>query len=120
MRLLGVVREAFPRLELSLHFPTGAQLIEFVLDTGFEGELALPARYTHRLGRPVGTRGWQLADGGIDQYPLYAAEIDWVDGRRLTTIVELEGNPLTGVELLTGFHIQIELQESGEVIIEPL
>jgi clan AA aspartic protease len=120
MRLLGRVSGAFPRAELTLAFPAGPQVVEFVVDTGFEGELALPPRFTRQLGRPSGQRLVELADGSHAPCSLYELEMKWEDQWHPTTVLELAGNPLLGVELLYGYHLQVEMEDGGEVVIEPL
>jgi len=39
----GSVRDNFPRLSLNLPGLRGSQSVEFLVDTGFDGELSLPS-----------------------------------------------------------------------------
>ncbi len=40
--ILGHVRDRFPRVSLSMPGRNGPLLVEFIVDTGFDGDLALP------------------------------------------------------------------------------
>jgi hypothetical protein len=46
--------------------------------------------------------------------------IEWYEEARLVDVLELEGIPLLGGELLYGSLLQIEMTDGGEVSIEPL
>ena len=95
--------------------------IEVVLDTGFDGELSLPAEVIHRLGFPVyddfvstlangrdiGTTGWE-------------GQIMWHGRRRNIVVLETEGSSLMGMWLLWRNRITIENYANGPVLIEEL
>lgn len=117
----GHVRDNFPRLLLSLPGLENVLAVEFIIDTGFDGELALPAALATQLeilsasNRPV-----RLADGTLRHRPYYELLLDWEEEPRRTEVLVIEGNPLLGVELLSGSLLQIEVVDGGEVSIEPL
>jgi clan AA aspartic protease len=95
--------------------------IDFVIDTGFEGDLALPAHLLrHVADRPAGVRNHALADGSILGCPCYNATLDWNGEDRLTEVLMLEGVPLIGTALLEDYLLQIEMTEGGEVVLDPL
>lgn len=67
---LGHVRDSFPRLLLTLPGQDGPLTTEFIVDTGFEGELALPDSLTSRLNTLAqSTRSVRLADGTLRLRP---------------------------------------------------
>ena len=114
-RLLGSVRNRLPWIELTIE---GVR-IEFVLDTGFDGEPTLPNRLIRSLGlTPIYTTHRMLADGTIREYRAYEAEIAWAGEDRIVEIVELEGNPLFGNSMIEGWLISVLMEEGGEVALE--
>ncbi|MGO8671190.1 MAG: clan AA aspartic protease [Capsulimonadaceae bacterium] len=119
--ILGHVRDNFPRVSLLLPFGTSTSHVEFIIDTGSDGELALPAELAHRLvSTYAGSRPILLADGTTRLLPVYRVDMEWIDEVRPTDIYILDGNPLLGVELLNGNTIQIDMTDGGEVTIGPI
>ena len=58
----GEFRDGHPRATLTLLGDNGPLLVEFVADTGFEGDLALPGHIARQLGnRRSGLRARALA-----------------------------------------------------------
>ena len=115
----GHVRDNFPRVLLSLPGHQGYINIEFVLNTGFEGELSIPSTLISDLNTNfVTNRDILLADGSVRLTPLYEILLDWNDDIRSTEIIVLEGRPLLGTLLLEGSHLQIDMNNGGEVVID--
>ncbi len=119
--MLGEFRDGHPRLRLTV-LGAGVQVdIEFIVDTGFEGDLALPTYLADQLGdSPVGTRRRLLANGAMIRCPFYEASTEWDGELRDVEVVVLEGNPLLGTALLDGYLLEAEITEGGGVEIEPL
>ena len=120
-REVGVFRSKMPRVEIGL--PTGGEplQVEFVLDTGFNSELALPQRVIQRLSairQPAQIH--QMANGDTFATPTYQLEITWLGRSRTVEVIALEGNPLLGTGLLLGTQITIDAIAGGEVMIESL
>ena len=44
--------------------------------------------------------------------------LDWNGERRAVEVLALENNPLIGTYLLDGCHLDIEMEEGGEALIE--
>lgn len=119
--ILGHVRDHLPRLSLSLPGLAGSLSVEFIVDTGFDGELALPGFLLRELDVAyVGDHPILLADGTERARPAYRTRLDWQGRLRSTEIMLLEGVPLLGVQLLAQNHLQVEMTDGGEVIVEPL
>lgn len=119
--ILGHVRDNFPRVALSLPGPSGLLSIEFIIDTGFDGELALPGVLMHQLSSTyAGDRPIQLADGSERQRPSFQVLLEWDEDLRPTEVLVLDGVPLLGVNLLEGSLLQAEMTSGGQVQIEPL
>jgi clan AA aspartic protease len=93
--------------------------VEFILDTGFDGDLALPSRILGQLNtRPLFRTLRRLGDGSLLECPVYELELEWHDESRTVEVLVLENNPLIGTLLLEGCHIDIDMTEGGEVVIE--
>ena len=117
--ILGRVRENVPLVLLSLPGRSGPREIEFVLDTGFEGDLSLPFGMAGSIdARPAFGTLRALADGTIRRCPVYETELDWDCGSRTVQILILEGSPLLGTGLLLNCRVEIEFSEGGAVQIE--
>lgn len=118
----GEVRGRFPRTRLTLPGRDGPFEVEFIIDTGFDGELALPPELAHRLdGQTAGHQALSLADGTTIVSPYYRVLLeDWEGEPRLTEVLMLDGSPLLGVQMLEGYWLHAQMTAGGEVEIEPL
>jgi clan AA aspartic protease len=119
----GVVN---PRCEATLPLVVGnangqRQLIDTVIDTGFNGFLTLPSAVITALDLPWNASDIvTLGDGSETLFDLYAATIIW-DGQYLEIdIAESETEPLIGMALLYGYRLQIDVIKGGIVKIEAL
>ncbi|MGI8980930.1 MAG: hypothetical protein ACR2FY_17015 [Pirellulaceae bacterium] len=95
------------------------QPVEAVLDTGFTGELTLPASLIEGLGLEFdGSRYAVLGDGSEILLDNYLGQIMWHGRPRRIAILESEGGPLVGMELLEGSDVALRVQPDGKVAIE--
>ena len=95
--------------------------IQFILDTGFTGELLLPSRYMNRLG--LSTAEWidaRPATGDFTRVPYAEATVVWQGTRRRAQILQLDSEPLLGMEFLWNHRITIDAVVDGAVNIIPL
>lgn len=95
--------------------------VEVVLDTGFNGDLALPATIIRQLGlledirRPAVT-----ATGDRVILMTFRATVLW-NGQSLSVqVVEADSEPLLGMELLLGSRVTFDVREGGLVTVETL
>jgi clan AA aspartic protease len=95
--------------------------ISALVDTGFNGWLTLPAKLIVALGLSWYTQGQGiLADGGTTLLDVFTAHVLW-DGQQIPAFVsELEGDPLIGMRLLSGFRLSVDAIDGGTVRIERL
>ncbi len=114
-------REAVVRLEV-LGSDGQRQGIEVVIDTVSKGSLTLPAHMIAVLELPlVGQRRATLADGSQIVLDMYLARMLWHEGReREVLILQAEGGPLVGMELLHSNRVVINVVDEGEVIIDAM
>ena len=118
---IGHVRDNLLRVVLMFPGQTGPVPVEFLVDTGFDGELALPGFILQQLVASFSIdQEIMLADGSRGRRPLYRVDMVWDDDLRPTDVLLLEGIPLLGVNLLAGSLLQAEMTDGGEVSIELL
>lgn len=97
------------------------QLINAVIDTGFNGFLTLPSAMITALNLPWNASDIvTLGDGSEALFDLYAATIIWDGQYRDVDVAESETEPLIGMGMLYGYRLQIDAVEGGRVSIEVL
>lgn len=97
------------------------QLIDAVIDTGFNGFLTLPSTIITSISLPWSASDIvTLGDGSEALFDLYAATIIWDGAYREIDVAESETEPLVGMALLYGYRLQIDAVEGGIVRIEEL
>jgi predicted aspartyl protease len=118
----GIFRDGHPFIVLILPGLHGPLTIEFVVDTGFEGDFALPDAIARQLNSwPAGTRDMLLADGSVRR--CHSRELVWDengDDERTVEVLVLEGRPLVGTHFLIEKSIHIDVTQGGPVIVEEL
>ena len=120
--LIGTVNDLQAWLAVDLLAIGGQYLsVEVVLDTGFNGELAMPASVIPQLDLvPMNNRYTYLAVGGEVELPAWSGTVFWNGRPRFVEIVETDSEPLLGMELLRGCRVTIEVREGGAVTVDPL
>ena len=110
------------KLRLTIIGPTGIrQDIDAVIDTGFTGALVLPAATVSSLGlvrRSGGTA--TLADGSSCNYDNFGAEVEWNGGTRGVVVSAVGHEALAGMILLAGHRLTVDIEDGGEVAVQPL
>ena len=98
------------------------QDFEFVLDTGFDGNLTLPPSAVGSLElAPEDSGKAELADSEIREFELCRATISWNGQHREIAVIQSETQPpLLGMAMLWGSRLTIEAREGGMVSIEEL
>ena len=96
------------------------QSFEAILDTGFNGEIALPFQTIKRLGldRRSQIYEWTLATGEEAEILEFTGVVSWHGQSRRVIVLETGGEPLLGTSLLSGSRISIDMRSGGEVLIE--
>jgi clan AA aspartic protease len=118
----GTVRDNSALTTLQLYRGAKRFPAEVIIDTGFEGELALPANIVARLlpGQKMDYRTIMLADGRLRNVPFAYIDVIWHDEIVKVEALVTEGNPLLGMMMLPGSMLSLEVTDGGEVSIEPL
>ena len=97
------------------------QVIDAVIDTGFNGLLTLPSSIITALDL-----SWNasdivtLGDGSETLFDLYSVTIIWDGQFREIDVAESETDPLIGMSLLYKYGLRIEAIEGGLVRVEAL
>jgi clan AA aspartic protease len=112
-------------LELVIHVPVHdaanqAHQTEFVIDTGFAGELSLPASIVTAFGMPFDHQGMtRLANGATVNVPVHRAVVLWDGAVRVVRVVASSGGlPLLGMAMLRDFDLRARCQPGGLIEIE--
>ena len=120
--ILGTVTDLQARVEVALQLgDQGDRTIEFVVDTGFQGELSLPPAAVASLGLPPAGRWWaKLADDSHASVPIFSTSILWDHQEVDVTVMAMGSRPLLGTELLQGFNLSVDFEEDGQLALTPL
>lgn len=95
--------------------------MEAHIDTGFNGEFTLPHDFIELLGlEPEQPMALTMANGEMETFPTFLGVMLWQGHRRSVRIIESEGVPLIGTELLWGSLLTAEMTDNGAVTIGPL
>ena len=119
--MLGIFRDDHPRITLSLPQGDTEIDVEFIVDTGFAEDLALPAHLADLIkGTFAGYGERSLANGQYLKCRTNEIMLDWNGEPRPTEVLVLEGDPLLGTVILREHLLQMEMMDGGEVSVEPL
>ncbi len=119
----GVVNQ---RCEATLPLVVGnangqRQVIDAVIDTGFNGFLTLPSAIITALDLPWNASDIvTLGDGSETLFDLYSVTIIWDGQFREVDVAESETEPLIGMSLLYKYGLRIDAIEGGIVRVEAL
>lgn len=115
--MTGTVRPSLERVfPLRVRSVSGReQTIDCVLDTGFDGELALPGEVLDALGAPWShTTVGRLANGTIIDSDTHEVDVFW-NNEWTTALVEDLADPLIGVRMCRGLRLSARFV-TGETV----
>ena len=99
----------------------GRELVEAVLDSGFNDFISLPIAVIQRLQlQSTPSLIVELADGSEVETPTYVGRIFWDGIDQIVRVQEGEGRPLVGMALMIEHRITIDVRYDGAVLIEPI
>ena len=117
----GEWRDGFPHVSLALNGLNGTVQVNSIVDTGFNGDVALPENLMSQLGLvPTATHYVELAGGFRQRCFSYEMLLEWEGEERLVEVLTLDGNPLIGNGLWQGAMLQSENEQGGQVSFEEL
>src|ERR1051325_6216016 len=113
--IVGRFQDHFPRVSLELPTLNGRYVsVEFILDTGFDGDISLPSAFLRRFdSSPAFSTMRELADGSYREFAMHSMTIQWNGEEREIEVLVLEREPLLGTMLPDGGRITIDLVEGG-------
>jgi len=108
-----------PVVTLVLVGPYGTVRVEAIVDTGFNGHLAVPRDLVSRLGLlRYGPLSFHTAAGRAMVTQGYTIEVEWVSGRRRYVAAAVEiAECLIGTALLDGHVLEIDFGPAKSVEI---
>ena len=97
------------------------ETIEAAIDSGFNGELTVPAFVIDLLDWPFKhSERTTLADGNEVNMPVYKGIVYWKDRPRIVDVYASSSGSLVGLSLLDGNEVWIQVKRGGMVIISEL
>ena len=103
------------------NFTGQSQDIDAILDTGFNGSLALLRAVIAALGLPWRSRsGGVLANGTAVSFDIFAATAMWDGVPRPILIQSVDSTALLGMALLIGSDLRARMVLGGRVEIEAI
>jgi clan AA aspartic protease len=120
--MTGSVQNLHALMPVVIRLPQQPDLsLEFVVDTGFTGFLAIPAAAVAAMAFPFLHRiPASLADGSSVEIPVHAATILWNDAELTIEVLATGPRPLLGTALLDGNEFLAQFSEGGSVTIDAL
>ena len=95
--------------------------VEFVVDTGFVGELTLPVAAVDALGLPfLRDIPANLADNSTIFVDVHQAKIIWHGEERIVEVLAMGKHPLLGMLLLDGSAMNRQFADGGLVSLDTL
>jgi clan AA aspartic protease len=118
----GIVTSRQATVILTFLLSNGSRVpIEFVIDTGFTGELCLPLEAVSLMGLTFRHDTFaNLADNTEVSLPLHEATVLWDGVERDVLIVATGRRPLLGTALLDEQELVIQFTDGGLVTIDEL
>lgn len=119
--IIGIVN-AFKQavIALELHGPYGKAItVDAVIDTGFDGHLAVTPEITADLQLPFReTRTYQLGSGKLVDFAIHNATVVWDGELRDVAALVTDGGILLGMSMLSGCTLFIHAVDGGDVRID--
>ena len=96
-------------------------VLEFVVDTGFEGALTLPIAVVAKLQLPYFSKlNANLADDSNTKIDVHTATVLWNGQEQEVAVLAMGRRPLLGTALLAGKHLGSDFVEGGAAMIVDL
>ena len=90
------------------------------LDTGFDGEIALPSRAIERLGLiPADVLTVTLANNAHALMPRYSARVNWHEQLIEAEVLQTNGQSAIGMAILENSTLTVQVWDGGDVLVEP-
>lgn len=108
----------FPYLAVRIEVGQRDATVEALLDTGFDGDVAVPPGLVTNGHPPDGHSRWTLADGSSVLVPYYVGTVELAGlGPFPAVVIVLGDEPLVGAGVAR--HVTIILDHGQRVIVQP-
>jgi clan AA aspartic protease len=95
--------------------------LDFVIDTGFNDYLTLPAQAVNAMNLPLySSIPARFADGSEALLAIHLATVVWDDVEKVVPILASGYKPLLGTAMMEGYHIEIDFEDNGLVSLEKI
>ena len=120
--MTGTVQNRHALLPVIFLLPGKPELsLEFVIDTGFTGELTLPPAAVAALGLPYShTNVIRLADNSPLDVAVHTVNIRWEGSDRLVRVLATGRRPLLGTALLDEHDLYARFREGGPLTVDAI
>lgn len=111
-------RPPYVPITLTIRGQPGSVEVEALIDTGFDGEVIVPAALILATTPPIGQSGWRLADGSQISTPAYTGVLQ-IGGMRVAPIAvtALGDEPIIGRAVTRRFTVTFD--HDRQVVVEP-
>ena len=93
--------------------------IEAMVDTGFDGFLALPTHLVQRLGLVwINRMPMQVATSEWAEFDIYEAMVWWFDARLPIRVLQTQSEILVGTRLLWESQLTVQFWQGGSVTVQ--
>ena len=117
----GTFRDDWPYVTLTVIGEQDTVEVDFIVDTGFGGALALPDEFLQRIGANyTGSDRYSLADGTVRRFGIAEVRIAEAEEERDFIVLAKEGRPLVGIDFFREQHLHMEVTEGGAVLAEAI
>lgn len=107
--MTGTITNFRPQVRLHVKGAGGQGIIEFTVDTGYQGTLTLSEADCIALQLPlIRTTTFQLADGTVLSRNVYRLTVEWDGRERNVEILALGDEPLLGATMLDGYKLCLD------------
>ena len=107
--MTGIITNFRPQIRLSIKGEGGHGILEFTVDTGYQGTLTLSEADCLALQLPlIRTTTFLLADGTSLSRNVYRLTIEWDGRERLVETLALGEEPLLSAILLDGYKLCLD------------
>jgi clan AA aspartic protease len=95
--------------------------LDFVIDTGFNGYLTLPAQAVSAMNLPLySSTPIKLADGSEALSAIHLATVVWDDVEKVVLVLASGYKPLLGTAMMEAYHLEIDFEDNGLVSLEKI
>lgn len=108
----------FPYIPMYLYVRHRKENIEALLDTGFDGDLAVPPDFIANSEPPDGYSRWRMADGSKILVPFYVGTVRVGKARELSIVVTALGDEIIVGRGITD-RFTIILDHGKRLIVKP-